>query len=469
MHASQVKNNPATADREIVYQRQLDAPRELVWEAFTDRKQVAQWWGARGFSTTIEEMDLRPGGVWQLTLHGPDGTDYPIKNVYVEVVKPERIVYSHGGGRKGGLDANFQLTWTFEEQGDTTLLTGRMVFPTAAARDLVEKEYGAIESGNQTLDKLEERLEALPVIVERTYDAPVEAVWLALTEPAQIQQWYFAEIEAFKAEVGFETQVNVRYGGREYLHLWKVTEAVPKRKIAYSWRHPDVPGDSIVSFELFPEGSKTRLKLTHTGLETFQPKKHPMYARKNYLQGWSHFAVALDEYLETQASAVGEEFVIMRRFDAPRDLVWKAWTEPGHLAQWWGGKGCEWISGKTDLRPGGVFHYCLRWRNGHEMWGKFVYREIVPPERLEFIVAFSDAQGGNTRHPMSPTWPLEVLNTITFIEEHGGGITKVTLRAVPINASAEERKTFKDGHKPMQQGITGTLDQLTAYLAALPR
>jgi uncharacterized protein YndB with AHSA1/START domain len=343
-----------------------------------------------------------------------------------------------------------------------------MVFPTAAARDLVVKEYGAIEGGKQTLDRLEEQLEAAPVIVERTYDAPVEAVWAALTEPAQMKQWYFPEIESFQPEPGFETQVNVRYAGQEYRHLWKVTEAIPNKKIAYSWRHAGVPGDSVVSFELFPEGGKTRLRLMHTGLETFQPRKHPAYARKNYLQGWTHFGAALAEYLETKASAVDEEFIITRKFDAPRELVWKAWTEPEHLAQWWGGKGCEWISGKMELRPGGVFHYCMRWRNGHEMWGKFVYREIVPPQRLAFIVAFSDAQGGNTRHPMSPTWPLEVLNSLTFSQEPDG-ITKVTLRAVPINASAEERKTFKDGHKPMQQGISGTLDQLTAYLASLPR
>jgi uncharacterized protein YndB with AHSA1/START domain len=469
MHAIKEKNNSATADREIVHQRLLDAPRELVWEAFTDPAQVAQWWGPRGFTTTIHEMDLRPGGVWHHTMHGPDGTDYPNKSVFVEVVKPERIVYTLGGGREGAPGVSFEATWTFEEQpGDKTLLTGRMVFPTAAARDLVVKEYGAIEGGKQTLDRLEEQLEAVPVVVERTYDAPVETVWAALTEPAQMKQWYFTEIESFKPEVGFETQVNVRYRGREFLHLWKVTEAVPNKKIAYSWRHKDLPGDSIVSFELFPEGGKTRLKLTHTGLETFEPKKHPAYARKNHLQGWTHFGTALAEYLQTQASAVGEEFVIVRRFDAPRELVWKVYTEPEHLKHWWGPKGMTMSSCKVDLRPGGLFHYGMKTPDGHEMWGKFVYREIVPPEKLVFVVSFSDAQGGTTRHPMAPTWPLEMLNTITFMQEQDG-ITKVVFRAVPVNATAEERKTFKEGHKSMQQGFTGTLDQLTAYLASLPR
>src|SRR5271156_6753607 len=91
-----------TGDREIVITRIVDAPRELVWEAWTDPKHVAQWWGPRGFSTTIEEMDVRPGGVWRHTMHGPDGTNYPNKSVFTEVVKHERIAFSHGGGKKGG-------------------------------------------------------------------------------------------------------------------------------------------------------------------------------------------------------------------------------------------------------------------------------------------------------------------------------------------------------------------------------
>lgn len=158
----------------------------------------------------------------------------------------------------------------------------------------------------------------------------------------------------------------------------------------------------------------------------------------------------------------------MRRFDAPRELVWKVYTEPEHLKHWWGPKGMSMASCKVDLRPGGLFHYGMKTPDGHEMWGKFVYREIVPPEKLVFVVSFSDPQGGTTRHPMSPTWPLEMLNTVTFTQETDG-ITKVVLRAVPVNASAEERKVFKEGHKSMQQGFTGTLDQLTAYLASLPR
>jgi uncharacterized protein YndB with AHSA1/START domain len=150
------RHDPAedAAGREIVITRVFDAPRELVWEAWTNPKHVVQWWGPRGFTTTIQEMDVRPGGVWQQIMHGPDGTDYPSKSVFTEVVKPQRIVFSHTGGKKGGPGASFESTWTFDAQGDKTKVTIRMVFPSAADRDMVVKEYGAIEGGNQTLERL---------------------------------------------------------------------------------------------------------------------------------------------------------------------------------------------------------------------------------------------------------------------------------------------------------------------------
>jgi uncharacterized protein YndB with AHSA1/START domain len=147
-----------TADREIVITRVIDAPRELVFKAWTDPMHVAQWWGPRGFTTTIHEMDVRPGGVWKLIMHGPDGTDYPNKIVFDEVTQPERIVYTNSGGKKGGPSAQFQNIVTFEEQSGKTKLTMRMVFQTAEARELLVREYGVLEGGNQTLARLAEYL-----------------------------------------------------------------------------------------------------------------------------------------------------------------------------------------------------------------------------------------------------------------------------------------------------------------------
>jgi len=107
----------------------------------------------------------------------------------------------------------------------------------------------------------------------------------------------------------------------------------------------------------------------------------------------------------------------------------------------------------------------LRSPDGHVMWGRFVYREIVPPERIVFTNSFSDAAGAAVRAPFSPTWPLEVLNTLTLTE--AAGLTTVTMRGAPVNATPEERQTF-EGHFPsLQQGFGGTFDQLAAYLAKL--
>lgn len=117
-----------------------------------------KWWGPRGFTTTIHEMDLRPGGVWKHTMHGPDGTDYPTQGVFVDVVKPERIVYSMAGGKKGEPGHQFVSTWIFEEQGDKTKLTLRMLFPSPEACESAERTYGVIDGGNQTLERLAEHL-----------------------------------------------------------------------------------------------------------------------------------------------------------------------------------------------------------------------------------------------------------------------------------------------------------------------
>ncbi len=157
-------------------------------------------------------------------------------------------------------------------------------------------------------------------------------------------------------------------------------------------------------------------------------------------------------------------FEISRVFDASRERVWKTWTEAERLKQWWGPKGFTVKQCKIDLRPGGIMHYCLRTPDGHDMWGKFVYREIVQPEKLVFVNSFSDEKGGITVHPMSPNWPREMLSTVIF--EAQGGKTKVTVQWVPLDGSTElERKTFDEGRDSMKMGWTGTFDQFAAYLA----
>jgi uncharacterized protein YndB with AHSA1/START domain len=308
-----------TADREIVATRLFDAPRELVFQTWTDPKHISNWWGPRGFTTTTHEMDVRPGGAWRHVMHGPDGTDYPNEIVFVEVLKPERLVYDNVS------EPQFRTTVTFAEQGGKTQVTARMLFESAKLRNRVAAEHHAVEGLHQMLERLAEQI--------------------------------------------------------------------------------------------------------------------------------------------TQRSPTDREFLFTRVFDAPRDLVWKALTESESLMQWWGPKGYTMLTCRLDLRPGGVFHYSMRSPDGREMWGKWVYREIVPPERLVTVVSFTDAEGRLLRHPMSPAWPLELLHTMTLSERDGK--TTLTVAGVPINATEEERKTFHAGRNSMEAGFTGTLDQLDAYLTSV--
>ncbi|MBB6669536.1 SRPBCC domain-containing protein [Cohnella nanjingensis] len=164
------------------------------------------------------------------------------------------------------------------------------------------------------------------------------------------------------------------------------------------------------------------------------------------------------------ANAEQDELVITRNFDAPRALVFKAFTEPEHLKNWWGPKGSAITVAKFDLRPGGEFLYSMRHGDGREMWGKFVYREIVQPEKVVYVNFFSDAEGNLAPNPFQiPHWPQEILNTWTFDENDGK--TTLTLRGGPINATSEERNTFNGMRGSMQEGFGGTFDQLDEYLA----
>jgi len=163
----------------------------------------------------------------------------------------------------------------------------------------------------------------------------------------------------------------------------------------------------------------------------------------------------------------GTTFVISRVFDAPRQLVWQAWTDVEHLKHWFGPKGFTRCGASLDFRRGGVFHYGLKSPAGALMWGKWTFREIVAPEKLVVITSFSDENRGVTRHPMAPVWPLETLSTTTFSEKNGK--TTVHLEWAPYKATAAEIKLFGDSHASMTQGWGGTMDQLTAYLANLEK
>ena len=149
------RNNlePRPDQRSLITTRIFAAPRELVWTAWTAPEHLARWWGPIGFSTTTRAFDFRPGGVWRFVMHGPDGRDYQNRIVFDEIVPPERIVYRHDGGEDVE-PVRFSQTVLFEDVGGRTRMTWRGVFPSAAERDRVIKEYGAGEGLVQTMARL---------------------------------------------------------------------------------------------------------------------------------------------------------------------------------------------------------------------------------------------------------------------------------------------------------------------------
>jgi uncharacterized protein YndB with AHSA1/START domain len=145
------------SDREVRFRRLLDAPRELVWQVWTDPAHIQAWWGPSGFRTTTTAFDLRVGGEWRHVMHGPDGTDYPNRTVFREIVPPSLLVYENGWDLPGA-PLDFRSVVTFEAEGAKTLLTLHMAFYDAAAFKVAVERYGAIEGGKQHLARLAEYL-----------------------------------------------------------------------------------------------------------------------------------------------------------------------------------------------------------------------------------------------------------------------------------------------------------------------
>ncbi len=130
--------------------------------------------------------------------------------------------------------------------------------------------------------------DATPIVVEETYPVEAHVVWKAITDPAQMPKWFFEPIESFKPEVGFETQFTVHSQGKDYLHLWKITEVVPNKRIAYTFNFGGYEGNASVLWELSEVDGGTRLTLTHTGVETFT-EDEPAFARETGEAGWKYF------------------------------------------------------------------------------------------------------------------------------------------------------------------------------------
>lgn len=305
---------------EIKVTRYYDAPRELVYRAWSDPGQLAKWWGPRGFTIITKSMEVRPGGAWVFDMRGPDNTLYPNRIVYSEIIPGRKVAYFHTGEDECA-DAEFHAEITFEDDGQGTRVTLHSTFPSAAACSAVVEKYGAIEGGIETLERLAD------IVMQQL--------------PATV--------------------------------------------------------------------------------------------------------------------------TITREFDAPRAKLFEVWIRANHLHKWYGPKGCEIDVLKADMRSGGTLYIRITMPDKTVLWCRWDIREILPPERLIIVDCFADAEGNLGRHPFAPTWPQQMLTTVSF--EDLGARTRITIQMTPIHETAEEAATFAAHRDAIRVGWGGMLDVLDAYLA----
>lgn len=285
-----------------------------------------------------------------------------------------------------------------------------------------------------------------PLVVKHTFNAPRALVWRALTTKDDIARWFF-DFEGFAPKPGTDFGFTVEHKGMTYRHLCQVTEVLPQKKIAYTWRYDGHPGDSLVTFELPGTGRKTKLTLTHTGLETFP--QTPQFARKNFKMGWTMLGKSLKDLVEN----IDREIYVAREFDAPRELCWKAMTNPKHVVNWWGPQGFSTIIEKMDFRVGGIWKHVMHGPDGTNYPNKSVFKEIVKPEKIVFAHA-GGKKGGRGAHFVS-TW--------TF-DELAKNKTRVSIRM--IFPKTEMRDHVVKEYNALEGGKQ-TLGRMAEYVAKL--
>lgn len=294
----------AAPDREIVVERVFDAPRELVWKAWTDPKHIDQWWGPNGFRNETFSMDFRVGGTWRYVMHGPDGKDWQNWVRYQEISEPERLVYDHGGE---GDEPLFHVTVTFTQQGKRTKVLMRSVFPTAEACAEVKK-IGAVEGGRQTLARLAGYLPYLEdgsaegsMVVTRLFDAPAKLVFEAWSTPAMLARWWGPkDFTLPSCEVDFRPGGAYRMvmrgpDGKDYPFHGRYLEIVPHQRIVFNAVIEHLPGNDVLTTVTFAEEDSKTLLTVRQAIPAHKE------AARGQMEGWSGSLEKLAAALRTAA------------------------------------------------------------------------------------------------------------------------------------------------------------------------
>ncbi len=324
------------AANEIVITRVFAAPRAMVWGALADPWQVGQWWGPKGFTTTMQELNLRPGGEWRLVMHGPDGTNYPNEMTVTDVVPLQRIGLEVTGGCEGAPRLHFHQTMTFNDEAGGTRFTIRITFATAEERDRNVRDYGSIEGGKQMMERLgaylAERgahpLEKLAgeaanheLRITRTFNAPRELVWRAWTDPEMAKQWKGPKpFPAFHVELGNKPGDSWRVGLRGLrpgsdiaTEIWQhgvLREIVPPELLVYTfaWENrasvglPEDgdPHETVITVRLEEHAGKTTLHFHQAFFATAAE-------RDGHNGGWSSSLERLEEFINAQAEFINTQ------------------------------------------------------------------------------------------------------------------------------------------------------------------
>jgi uncharacterized protein YndB with AHSA1/START domain len=308
---------------EIKISRVYDAPVKAVWDAWTDPKQTAQWWGPRGFTLTTHSKDLKPGGHWSYTMHGPDGTDYPNTTKYFEVVKHEKLVYDHGGHEDR--PPLFRVTVLFSEVKGKTKMEMTMALATVEAAKQT-KEFIKKAGGNGTWDRLAEYLAKETTgkekfVINRTFEAPLETMWEMWTDPKHFAQWLAPtgmSMEFLSADIraGGKTMYMMQghgmkmYGRAHYLEMEKPRRMVYTQEFCdekgNQSRHPMAPTwpavmQTTVTFTAEgPDETRVTVEWEVVGQATSEEMQTFINGRAGMSMGWGGSFDKLEAYLEKQ-------------------------------------------------------------------------------------------------------------------------------------------------------------------------